>query len=536
MQNNTQNINNGDNGNNGDNAKNSGATIFTFGCRLNIAESESIRIALNQSQSDVNNLAVFNSCAVTANAEKELITKIKQYKKKNPNIQIVVTGCAAQINPQKYAKMPEVSAVIGNQEKTTSSAFDFILSNRSQSKQKSEQKLLQQKSLIIANADSRILAEEKNGNHSQNNLHQDINFTKNHHRELLNSNEEAKILVNDIMSVRDTAPQLVSYFDNKTRAFLEIQNGCNHRCTFCIIPYGRGNSRSVAFGEIIDRAEKMILAGHNEIVLTGVDITDYGKDLPSPLNLTQMLRRMLKLLPQLKRLRLSSVDVAELGEDFCSLLAEEPRLMPYLHLSVQSGDDLILKRMARRHNRKQIVDFCNLAKKARPEIAFGADIIAGFPTEDDLAFNNSLSLIGEIPLVYGHIFPYSPRSGTPAAKMPQLPKDTIKERASLMRLEVAKNLDIFLAKQMGSRLEILVEQGKITQNNKVSEGKIIGRATNFATVVVDSIQEESKDKFETLPEKDLPEKDLRGKDLSGKFIEVEIYNYKSGKLFGKIIN
>jgi threonylcarbamoyladenosine tRNA methylthiotransferase MtaB len=244
-----------------------------------------------------------------------------------------------------------------------------------------------------------------------------------------------------------------------------------------------------------------------------------------------MLRRMLKLLPQLKRLRLSSVDVAELGEDFCSLLAEEPRLMPYLHLSVQSGDDLILKRMARRHNRKQIVDFCNLAKKARPEIAFGADIIAGFPTEDDLAFNNSLSLIGEIPLVYGHIFPYSPRSGTPAAKMPQLPKDTIKERASLMRLEVAKNLDIFLAKQMGSRLEILVEQDKITQNNKVAEGKIIGRATNFATVVVDLMQEENKNRLESLPEKNLTEQ-----DLGGKFIEVEICNYKSGKLFGKIIN
>jgi len=296
--------------------------------------------------------------------------------------------------------------------------------------------------------------------------------------------ETSKIKVNDIMSVRDTAPQLVSYFENQTRAFLEIQNGCNHRCTFCVIPFGRGNSRSVAFGEIVSQVKKMVAAGHREVVFTGVDISGYGEDLAVKITLAQMIKRLLKLVPELPRLRLSSVDVAELDEEFFEILKNEPRFMPYLHLSVQSGDDVILKRMKRRHNRQQVLDFCAKARKIRPEITFGADIIAGFPTETDEMFENSVQLISEAGIIFTHIFPYSKRDGTPAAKMPQVNGKIIKERAKILREAGEKELQKFLQTQIGKTLRVLVEKNgvgksenfldiRFTKAEKLKAGEIL---------------------------------------------------------------
>jgi threonylcarbamoyladenosine tRNA methylthiotransferase MtaB len=314
-------------------------------------------------------------------------------------------------------------------------------------------------------------------------LHKDENFfaAKKDEQIFLNPDETAKIVVNDIMSVKDTAPQLVSYFENQTRAFLEIQNGCNHRCTFCIIPYGRGNSRSVAFGEIVEQTKKMIAAGHQEVVFTGVDISDYGKDLASPINLLGMIKRLFKLVPELPRLRLSSIDVAEIGDEIFELLASEPRFMPHLHLSIQSGDDMILKRMKRRHARQQVLDFCAKARQIRPDITFGADIIAGFPTETDEMFENSVKLMEEANIVFAHIFPYSKKAGTPAAKMPQVASDVAKKRGKILREVGEKNLKNFLQQQIGKTHRVIIEQRnigktenflnvKIAENGKKLEG------------------------------------------------------------------
>jgi threonylcarbamoyladenosine tRNA methylthiotransferase MtaB len=307
--------------------------------------------------------------------------------------------------------------------------------------------------------------------------HQDQLFLKSKKlsETFLNPLDSAKIKVNDIMSVRDTAPQLVSYFENKTRAFLEIQNGCNHRCTFCIIPFGRGNSRSVAFGEIVEQVRKMVAAGHKEVVLTGVDISGYGEDLAVPITLSQMVKRLLKLVPELPRLRLSSIDVAEIDEGFFDILKNEPRFMPYFHLSVQSGDDMILKRMKRRHNRTQILEFCAKARQIRPEMTFGADIIAGFPTETDEMFLNSLNLIKEAGIIFTHIFPYSKREGTPAAKMPQVNGKIIKERARALREAGQEQLQKYLKTQIGKKIKVLIEKDGI------------GKAENFCDVKLKNI-------------------------------------------------
>jgi threonylcarbamoyladenosine tRNA methylthiotransferase MtaB len=417
--------------------------IITFGCRLNSFESETIKQAI--SQSGEKNLIVFNSCAVTAKAEKDLEISIRKARKKFPESKIIVTGCAAQIDPQKYASLKEVDLVLGNVEKTKFESYQKISQDQIPNFEIANNKIL----------DRQNLPEKPNPNH-----HQDQIFLSelNKKNQISNLTDLNKIKVNDIMSVRDTAPQLVSYFENQTRAFLEIQNGCNHRCTFCIIPYGRGNSRSVGFGEIVDQCKKMIDKGHQEIVLTGVDISDYGRDLPINLSLSQMIKKLLKLIPQLPRLRLSSIDVAEIDEEFLEILANENRLTPYLHLSVQSGDDLILKRMKRRHNRQQILDFCLRARKIRPEITFGADIIAGFPTEDDQMFENSLNLIEEADLIFTHIFPYSPRLGTPASKMKQIDYKIIKNRSQIIRLAGEKQLKKYLTKQIGKEFEILIEK------------------------------------------------------------------------------
>ena len=426
--------------------------IITFGCRLNAFESEAIKNAVKESGEK--NLIVFNSCAVTSQAEKDLRSSIRKVRKQNPEAKIVVTGCAAQIDPQKYAKMPEIDLVLGNIEKSSSESY------------KSNFKITKNST--------------KNINQNLEILHKDAIFD-NHQKSknnFISADEEAKIKVNDIMSVRDTAPQLVSYFENQTRAFLEIQNGCNHRCTFCIIPYGRGNSRSVPLGEIVKQSQKMVEAGHKEIVLTGVDISDYGKDLPAPITLSQMIRRLLKAVPNIVRLRLSSIDVAEIDEEFFEILASEPRLMPYLHLSVQSGDDKILKQMKRRHNRQNILDFCEKARKIRPEMTFGADIIAGFPTENEEMFKNSLSLISKADLIFTHIFPYSLREGTPASKMPQLEQKIIKERAKILRQAGSSQLQKYLEKQIGKEFEVLLEKNNLGKTRNFLDVEIISDKIN----------------------------------------------------------
>lgn len=457
--------------------------VITFGCRLNAFESEAIKDVLKKSKQD--NLVVFNSCAVTAEAERQLRQAVRKYRRENPLAKIVVTGCAAQINPQKYAKMSEIDLVLGNIEK-----FDH--NNYQNSSVKNKKNILHDGVTIF------------NESTDLENNHKDKIFRKiqSQTSNFLSDTDSSKIKVNDIMSVKDTAPQLVSYFTDKTRAFLEIQNGCNHRCTFCIIPYGRGNSRSVALGEIVDNAKKLVSQGHKEIVLTGVDISDYGKDLVVPITLSKMLKRLLNLVPELPRLRLSSIDVAEIDEEFFDLLANEPRLMPYLHLSVQSGDDLILKRMKRRHNRNQVIEFCQKARKIRPDITFGADIIAGFPTEDDKAFQNSLNLIKEADLIFTHIFPYSPREGTPAAKMPQLAKSIIKDRSKKLREQGDKQLQDYLGKQVGKEMQIVIEK-----NN-------IGKAANFLDIKIE---------------------DLKNHNF-GDICQVEIVSCKDQILIGRIID
>jgi threonylcarbamoyladenosine tRNA methylthiotransferase MtaB len=424
--------------------------IITFGCRLNAYESESIKEALKKT--DQKNLIVFNSCAVTSEAERELRAAVRKARKNNPDAKIVVTGCAAQIDPEKYAKMAEVDLVLGNVEKSQAESYSegFV--------KVSEQKKKINSDSDIAHKDHIFLESKKSA----------ANF--------LTPNETSKIKVNDIMSVTDTAPQLVSYFENKTRAFLEIQNGCNHRCTFCIIPFGRGNSRSVAFGEIVSQVKEMVARGHKEVVLTGVDISGYGEDLASPISLSQMIKRLFKLVPELPRLRLSSVDVAEMDEGIFELLKNEPRFMPYLHLSVQSGDDIILKRMKRRHNRAQVLEFCAKAREIRPEITFGADIIAGFPTENDEMFKNSLNLIHEAGIIFTHIFPYSKRDGTPAAKMPQVNGKIVKERAKLLREAGQAELQKFLKKQVGKTLSVIVEKDGIGKSENFLDVKILDKS------------------------------------------------------------
>jgi len=418
---------------------NAGNKVITFGCRLNAYESEAIKEALKNSNQE--NLVVFNSCAVTAQAERELRQAIRRAHRQNPQAKIVVTGCAAQIDPEKYAKMEEVDLVLGNDEKGRAESYEVsgkwsVVSGQ-----------------VGGLRADRVFFEAKQSS-----------------RVFLTDHESAKIKVNDIMSVRDTAPQLVSYFENRTRAFLEIQNGCNHRCTFCIIPFGRGNSRSVAFGEIVAQVKKMVAAGHKEVVFTGVDISGYGEDLPAPITLSQMIKRLLKLVPELPRLRLSSIDVAEIDEDFFDILRDEQRFMPYLHLSVQSGDDMILKRMKRRHNRQQVLDFCTRARQIRPNMTFGADIIAGFPTETDEMFQNSVRLIEEAGIIFTHIFPYSKRDGTPAAKMPQVNGKLIKERARILRKAGERQLGLFLKHQTGQMMKVLIEKDGV------------GRAENFLEV------------------------------------------------------
>ena len=371
--------------------------IVTFGCRLNTYESEVIRA--HAAEADLRDAVIFNTCAVTAEAVRQSHQAIRSRRRKDPGVKILVTGCAAQIEPESYAAMPEVDLVLGNSEKLDAKTY----------------------------ADFGVGASER-------------------------------ILVNDIMSVRETAAHYVDGFENRARAFLQIQNGCDHRCTFCIIPYGRGNSRSVPMGALIEEARRLTERGYAEIVLTGVDLTAYGADLPGRPTLGSLVRKMLKLVPALERLRLSSLDSVEADPDLLRAIADEERLMPHFHLSAQSGDDLTLKRMKRRHSRRDTISFCDEVRRLRPECAFGADLIVGFPTETDEMFANTLSLVDEADLAFLHVFPFSPRKGTPASRMPQLPRPTIKGRASRLRAKGEQALAKRLQSLVGTRQRVVVEQ------------------------------------------------------------------------------
>lgn len=383
--------------------------VITFGCRLNSYESEIIRN--NLAKSHLTNAVVINTCAVTKEAEKQARQAIRKIKRQDPSKTIIVTGCAAQNNPEMFASMSEVSKVLGNEEKLSSSNY-FI--------------------------------------------------------------DEKRIAVNDIMSVKETANHLVTSFEGKARAFIQVQNGCDHRCTFCMIPYGRGNSRSVPIGVIAQQIRLLLAENYQEIVFTGVDVTAYGADLPGKPSFAQMIRRIFSLIPNLQRLRLSSIDVAEIDDELFSLFAHNPKIMPHFHISLQAGDNMILKRMKRRHNREQIVEFCNKLRALRPEVSFGADIIAGFPTETDEMFENTRRLISEAGLQYLHVFPYSEREGTPAARMPQVPKQIRKERAAILRAEGIQELHKFFAQNVGKDVNVLVEKNNMAHTENFIPVKLDG--------------------------------------------------------------
>jgi threonylcarbamoyladenosine tRNA methylthiotransferase MtaB len=372
----------------------------TFGCRLNAYESEAIRLRAGEAQ--LQDAVVVNTCAVTAEAVRQSRQAIRRLKRENPARRILVTGCAAQTEPHRYADMAEVDAVIGNAEKLIAQVY----------------------------ADFGVGAAEK-------------------------------IRVNDIMALRETAPQMVDHFEGHTRAFLQVQNGCDHRCTFCVIPYGRGNSRSVPMGAVVNEARRLVEAGFPEIVLTGVDLTSYGSDLPGAPGLGALVEKILRLVPDLKRLRLSSIDSIETDATLMRMIADEERLMPHFHLSAQSGDDMILKRMKRRHARADTIAFCDAVRALRPDAAFGADLIAGFPTETDAMFENSLKLVDDAGLSTLHVFPYSPRAGTPAASMPQLPRPLVKDRAGRLRQRGAAALTARLDAMRGTTHTVLAERGGI---------------------------------------------------------------------------
>jgi threonylcarbamoyladenosine tRNA methylthiotransferase MtaB len=387
--------------------------VVTFGCRLNAAESEVIR--REAERAGLRDTVVVNTCAVTAEAVRQARQTIRALRRERPHTKIVVTGCAAQTEPQTFAAMAEADRVLGNTEKLSADVW------------------------ARTRADFGIA-------------------------------DAPKALVNDIMAVKETAAHLIEGFAGRARAFVQVQNGCDHRCTFCIIPYGRGNSRSVPMGAVVADVRRLVANGYGEVVLTGVDITSYGADLPGAPKLGVLVKQILKHVPELKRLRLSSIDSVEADRDLIDAFAENGRLMPHLHLSLQAGDDLILKRMKRRHSRQDAIVFCDTLRRLRPDIVFGADIIAGFPTESEAMFTNSLALIEECGLTHLHVFPFSPRPGTPAARMPQLPRQIVKERAARLRDRGALALRAHLDAELGASRRVLVEseeQGRTEQFTQV---------------------------------------------------------------------
>ncbi|MSO64760.1 MAG: tRNA (N(6)-L-threonylcarbamoyladenosine(37)-C(2))-methylthiotransferase MtaB [Alphaproteobacteria bacterium] len=386
-----------------------GVEVITFGCRLNAYESEIVRA--QAAAGGLTDAVIVNTCAVTAEAERQARQAIRKARRRRPTAQLIVTGCGAQIDPQGYAAMAEVDRVVGNVEKLRRETFGAPAAER--------------------------------------------------------------VVVSDIMMVRETAGHLVENFDGRARAFLQIQNGCNHRCTFCVIPYGRGDSRSVPVGTVVDHAQQLVAGGFRELVLTGVDVGDYGLDLPGQPRLSDLVVRLLDKVPGMGRLRLSSIDPAEIDQPLQDLIAGERRVMPHVHLSVQSGDDLILRRMKRRHSRQTVIDLCRTLRMRRPGIMFGADLIAGFPTETDEAFGRTADLIEHCGIGYVHVFPYSARRGTPAALMPQVPVSDRRRRAAILREVGQKVQGEQFDRMVGSEAAVIIEEGDR------------GRTEHFAPIVLD---------------------------------------------------
>ena len=411
--------------------------LVTFGCRLNSFESEVMR--RHATDAGLDDVVVVHTCAVTKEAERQARQAIRRAKRERPGARVVVTGCGAQIDPETYAAMAEVDRVVGNEEKLDPATW------------------------------ARLFAADA-----------------------------PAVQVADIMTVREVAPHLVDGFDGRTRAFVQVQQGCDHRCTFCVIPYGRGNSRSVGAGAVTAQVRTLLAAGYREIVLTGVDLTSYGKDLPGRPTLGAMLKRLLTLVPELERLRLSSLDPAEIDPDLEELITREPRLMPHVHLSVQAGADLVLKRMKRRHLRDDVIRLTDRLRTKRPELAFGADLITGFPTETDAQFDDTLALVDEAGLSFLHVFAYSPRPGTPAARMPQLEPRVRKARAAALRAKGAAAMTRLLERLVGAEHEVLVERG----------GR--GHTPHFAPIV------------------------LAGGAEAGALVRARAHGHKDGRLEGRV--
>ncbi len=395
--------------------------VITFGCRLNASESEII--ARNARAAGLDNAVIVNTCAVTAEAERQARQAIRKARRRRPDARIIVTGCAAEIERARFAGLPEVDAVLGNQAKLLPQSYGETAAPAG------------------AIADRAALRE-----------------TAGHL---------------DADDIDDGRLDAAAASGGRARAFLQIQQGCDHRCTFCIIPFARGASRSVPLGQVAEDARRLVARGYNEIVLTGVDLTAYGADLPGAPSLGRMVERLLRAVPELPRLRLSSLDPAEIDADLLRLLADEPRLMPHVHLSLQAGDDLILKRMKRRHLRGQVIALCAEIRRRRPDIVFGADLIAGFPTESEAMFQNSLAIVEDCGLTWLHVFPYSPRPGTPAARMPQAPSGAPKERAERLRRAGAAALERWLRSRVGTTTELVIE------------GETLGRSEHYAPVALD---------------------------------------------------
>jgi threonylcarbamoyladenosine tRNA methylthiotransferase MtaB len=457
--------------------------VITLGCRLNAAESEAMRRLAEADDA----LVIVNSCAVTNEAVRQTRQAIRKAKRARPDARVVVTGCAAQIEPDTFAAMPEVARVVGNAEKFDPSSFR----RRPESQR------------------GKGAAADPAG------IPAFAGMTE-------------KVVVSDIMAVRETAPHLVAGFAERSRAFVEVQNGCDHRCTFCIIPYGRGNSRSVPAGLVVERIKALVGEGFREVVLTGVDVTSYGPDLPGAPSLGLLVERILRHVPDLPRLRLSSLDCIEIDARLEEIVAHEPRFMPHLHMSFQAGDDMVLKRMKRRHSRTQAVETVARLKDKRPALAIGADLIAGFPTETEEMHENSLRLVDDCDVVMGHVFPFSPRKGTPAAHMPQVPPPVVKERARRLREACARRKRLWLGGLVGTRQRVLVEK----------DGS--GHAENFARVhIAPPLDGEGSGRGEagnpvsptsnrtpTLPSP------IEGEGSEGEIMEVTIIAFKNDTLIG----
>ncbi len=398
--------------------------VETFGCRLNTYESEIMRG--HATKAGLVDTIVFNTCAVTAEATRQARQAIRKARKENPQSQIIVTGCAAQTEPEVFAAMPEISRVLGNEEKLVAASW-------------------------------------------------------------LKNTNRPRIDVADIMTVTETRPPMIGQLAARTRAFVQVQTGCDHRCTFCIIPFGRGNSRSVPLQDAVEQVRRVVASGHHEVVLSGVDLTSWGGDLPGAPRLSSLLAAILKSIPDLKRLRLSSVDSIEIDEPLIDLISTEEKIMPHLHLSLQSGDNMILKRMKRRHFREDTIAFCEALRQRRPEMVFGADIIAGFPTETDAMFENTLRLVDQCNLTYLHVFPFSPRPGTPAARMPMVAGDVIKRRAAVLRKQGEARLSAFLASQLGRRQAVLIETATTGRTAQFALTRFNQQMTPGAIVDVDVV-------------------------------------------------